>query len=221
MSKVETNTSKAVRSRNAQATRQAILESAIIEFCENGLSGANTSRIVERAGCNIRMLYHYFQNKETLYKAALEQVYNELRSKEAELSILDRAPMDAIKTLTAFTFDYMKDTPSFIKLVLGENLLQGEFISTIPSIPRSSRPLIQSIQTLLERGAEAGVFRSGINATQLYISIVSLSFMYISSQYTLSVTFGVDISSEQNIGTRRLHVIDMIEKYLIPSSAAA
>ncbi len=214
MSKVDMSTSKAVRSRNAQATSQAILESAIVEFCEYGLNGASTSRIVERAGCNIRMLYHYFQNKETLYKAALEQVYNQLRGKEAELSILDRDPMDAIKTLTAFTFDYMRDTPAFIKLVLGENLLQGEFISTIPSIPRSSRPFIQSIQTQLDRGVAAGIFRSGIDATQLYISIVSLSFMYLSSQYTLSVTFGVDISSEENIRTRRLHVVDMIEKYL-------
>ena len=214
MSKVDMNTSKAVRSRNAQATSQAILESAIVEFCEYGLSGASTSRIVERAGCNIRMLYHYFQNKETLYKAALEQVYNQLRCREAELSILDRDPMDAIKTLTAFTFDYMRDTPAFIKLVLGENLLQGEFIRTIPSIPRSSRPFIQSIQTQLDRGVAAGIFRSGIDATQLYISIVSLSFMYLSSQYTLSVTFGVDISSEENIRTRRLHVVDMIEKYL-------
>lgn len=202
------------RSRNAQATRKSILDAGIAEFCEHGLSGASTARIVERAGCNIRMLYHYFQSKELLYKAALQEVYNDLRSQEAGLNILDRPPVEAIEALTAFTYDYMAATPTFIKMVLAENLLQGEFIRAIESIPRSSRPLIETIQTLLDRGEAAGVIQPGINAMQLYISIVALSFIHISSRYTLSVTFGVDLSSEAIVTERRQHVVDLIGTYV-------
>ncbi len=202
------------RSRNAQATRRSILEAGIAEFCEHGLSGASTARIVERAGCNIRMLYHYFQSKELLYKAALQDVYDDLRSNEAGLNILDRDPVEGIAALTAFTYDYMAATPAFIKMVLAENLMQGEFIRTIESIPRSSRPLIDSIQTLLDRGEASGGIKPGIDAMQLYISIVALSFIHISSRYTLSVTFGVDLSSERIVTERRRHVVDLIETYV-------
>lgn len=202
------------RSRNAQATRQSILDAAIAEFCEHGLAGASTTRIVERAGCNIRMLYHYFQSKEQLYKAALEKVYDDLRSNETGLDIANRDPIEGISMLTAFTYDYMAATPAFIRMVLAENQLEGEFIRTIESIPRSSRPLIDSIQSLLTRGEAAGIIRPGINAMQLYVSIVALSFIHISSRHTLSVTFGVDLSSPQTVIERRRHVVSLIETYL-------
>lgn len=99
-------------------------------------------------------------------------------------------------------------------MVLAENQLEGEFIRTIESIPRSSRPLINSIQTLLARGETAGTVRPGINAMQLYISIVALSFIHISSRHTLSVTFGVDLSSPQTIIERKQHVVSLIETYV-------
>lgn len=209
------------KSRNAVATRASILEAGLEEFCEYGLSGASTARIVERAQCNIRMLYHYFQSKELLYRTAIEHVYAKLRASEAKLNIADREPADGIRALTAFTYDYMAANPEFISMVGAENLLKGAFIQEIESIPRSSRPLIDSIRALLTKGENAGIFRPNVDPTQLYISIVALSFIHISSRYTLSVTFGLDLAAPDLLAERRQHVIELIMTYLKPPGLGA
>ena len=74
--------SLAPRRRNAAKTRERILKAAMEEFCAKGFDGARMDRIVEYAGCNIRMAYHYFGDKEGLYLTVLEEVYNQLRSRE-------------------------------------------------------------------------------------------------------------------------------------------
>ena len=65
--------------RDAATTREKILRAGLAEFGARGFGGARTETIAKRAGCNIRMLYHYFGSKEGLYLACLERVYTDLR----------------------------------------------------------------------------------------------------------------------------------------------
>ncbi len=60
--------------RDAEATKARILEAALAHFSEKGLAGARVDEIAELANINKRMLYHYFGNKESLFKAVLEQM---------------------------------------------------------------------------------------------------------------------------------------------------
>src|SRR5712691_8078350 len=62
-------------------------------------------RNARRAGANKRMIYHYFGNKDGLYLAALERVYEELRGTEKTLDLAHLAPEAAIRRLVEFTFD--------------------------------------------------------------------------------------------------------------------
>jgi len=57
--------------RNAEATRERILEAAIAEFSAYGIAGARVDRIAKAAGCNKNLIYIYFQNKETLFTTVL------------------------------------------------------------------------------------------------------------------------------------------------------
>ncbi|WKC16432.1 helix-turn-helix domain-containing protein [Acetobacter pasteurianus] len=52
------------RIRDAEATRQRILEAAKKEFAQNGLEGARVDTIALEAQANKRMLYHYFESKD-------------------------------------------------------------------------------------------------------------------------------------------------------------
>ena len=51
--------------------RQRILESAVEEFAEHGLSGARGDRIAGRAGANKQLIYYYFGDKAGLFDAAV------------------------------------------------------------------------------------------------------------------------------------------------------
>jgi TetR/AcrR family transcriptional regulator len=54
-------------------SRQRILDAALDEFTEFGLSGARVDRIAAAAGVNKAMLYYYFASKENLYKQAVQE----------------------------------------------------------------------------------------------------------------------------------------------------
>ena len=108
--------------RNPEAARQRILAAALAEFSEKGLGGARVDVISERAGANKRMLYHYFGNKDDLFLAVLELAYGDLREAEKALNLDDLSPVEGMRKLVAFTFDYFNQTPYFINLLNSENL---------------------------------------------------------------------------------------------------
>jgi len=205
---------KTPRKRDATATREKLLQAALAEFCENGFSGARTAEIAERAECNIRMLYHYFGNKEGIYLAALELVYAELRTQEEKLDLLHLDPAKGMILLVEFTFDHMLTHQEFINMMGIENIQRGRFLRRSDTVPKGAMPLVQSIKTLLRRGQKQGIFRKQVDPVQLYVSILSLSYVHISNNYTLSITFGQDLTDSQWLAARRQHVCDMVIGFL-------
>lgn len=57
------------RKRDAERTRERILEAALTEFGEHGFAGARTSAIAARAGVNQQLISYYFDGKEGLFRA--------------------------------------------------------------------------------------------------------------------------------------------------------
>ena len=58
--------------RDAARTRAKIVAAATAEFAAKGFTGARVEAIGRRAGVNKQLLYHYFGNKEELFRAVLD-----------------------------------------------------------------------------------------------------------------------------------------------------
>ena len=54
--------------------RRRIRDAAIAEFAENGLKGASTQAIADRAGISKTKLHYYIESKEALYREALDHI---------------------------------------------------------------------------------------------------------------------------------------------------
>lgn len=63
--------------RDPKRTRERILAAALKEFSAKGFAGARVDRIARRARVNKRMLYHYFGNKDDLFKEILRRKLGE------------------------------------------------------------------------------------------------------------------------------------------------
>ena len=74
--------------RNPVNTRKKLLSAARREFAKSGLAGARVDEIAARAGVNKQLLYHYFGDKDALYLAVLEWVYEEIRAQERKLNLV-------------------------------------------------------------------------------------------------------------------------------------
>jgi AcrR family transcriptional regulator len=72
--------------RDPGRTRERILSAALAEFAAKGFAGARVDVIARRAAINKRMLYHYFGNKEKLFRAVLRQKIAERRAWGLSLS---------------------------------------------------------------------------------------------------------------------------------------
>src|ERR1700679_3638000 len=83
---VAAKTSAPLAERNPGRTRERILSAALKEFAAKGFAGARVDAIARRADINKRMLYHYFGNKEKLFRAVLRHKIAERRAWAENLS---------------------------------------------------------------------------------------------------------------------------------------
>ena len=195
-------------------TKDRILAAAVQEFSENGFGGARIERIAGAAGANLRMLYHYFGNKEQLYLASLEAVYRDVREAEAKLRLSELAPNAGIRRLAHFTFDYFTSHPEFVGLLTSENLLHGSHVRQSRIVPETALPLMDSIRDLLARGARERVFRGGIDVVQFFITLHAVCYLHVSNRHTLSSMLQRDLSDPKWLARRRAHVTDVLLRYL-------
>ncbi len=200
--------------RDPEATRAAILAAATDEFTEFGLGGARVDRIAERAGINKRMLYYYFGQKEALFLAVLERAYERIRSEEQKLSLTEVDPVEAIRRLIAFTWTYYLENPSFPVLLNSENLHRARHLKRSSRVRTMHSPFVATIAEVLERGARDGLFRTGVDPIQLYISIAGLSYFYLSNIHTLSTIFDRDLMLEEARVERLAHMTELVLGFL-------
>ena len=204
------------RPRDPERTRQRILDAATGEFARYGLGGARVDRIAARAGANKRMLYYYFGDKERLFLAVLESAYARIREAEQQLSLLDVAPVESVRRLIEFTWNYYVAHPEFMTLLNSENLHQARHLKKSRYARVLNSPLIETLGVVLERGRREGSFRPGVDPLQLYISIAALSYFYLSNNHTLSAVFGRNLATAATKRARVRHMTEVILGYLRP-----
>jgi TetR/AcrR family transcriptional regulator len=202
--------------RNPEATQRKLLTAARREFAQNGLAGARVDEIAARAGVNKQLVYHYFGDKDALYLAVLEWVYEEIREQERKLNLEGLPPEQAIKKLIEASFDHLAAHPDFIVLLNDENRGGARHVRGSKRLEAMHSPLVSMVSKILGDGVRAGIFRRGINPVHLYISIAGLSYFFFSNTPTLSAIFGKDFSGTAAKRARRRHVVDLVMQSLRP-----
>ena len=203
------------RPRDAERSRESILDAARDEFAQHGLGGARMDRIAERAAVNKRLIYYYFGNKDELFLAVLEDAYARIRQAERALHLTELPPVDAVRTLTEFTWNYYLEHPEFLTLLNSENLHRAAHLERSQRVREMNSPLIATLGEILERGRIEGQFRGGVDPVQLYISIAGLAYFYLSNRHTLSAIFGRDLMAPKARAQRLSHMTEVILGYVL------
>ena len=202
------------RARDADATKSRILAAAKAEFARLGLGGARVDEIAEKAEANKRMIYHYFGNKEDLFAAVLEDAYLDIRTAEQELQLDDLPADEAMVTLIKFTWDYYLANPEFIRLVNSANLHKGKHLKSSQKVVEASRNYVAMIQRILNRGENSGLFRSGVDAGQLNITIAAIGYYYLTNRFSGEILFERDYMTKEALEARLAFNIDTIMRMI-------
>lgn len=199
--------------KKSDVTKKKILEIAEEEFSSKGLYGARVDEIAERSGVNKRMLYAYFGNKEKLYLTVLEIVYSRLTECETQILEENSNSVEAVRNLILLYYNFLNENPSFVKLVMWENLNDAKNIE-VSGAPMLKEPILKASESLIRRGIAEGVFRSDIDVEQTVMSLSMFCFSYFSNIHTMSLLMKTELSSEEQIGKRATHICDVLLKYL-------
>jgi AcrR family transcriptional regulator len=206
------------RRRDAQRTRQDILDVARQEFAERGYSGARVDHIAARTQTTKRMIYYYFGGKQQLFEAVLEMAYSEIREAEQAVQLDHLDPVAAIRRLAEITFDHHDAHPDFVKLVRIENIHHAEHISRSAEIVSVNSPVIELITKILARGHADGVIRRTADPVDVHMMISAFCVFRLAHRDTFCALFGRDLAAADLRDHYRSMAGDMIVDYLTAAS---
>ena len=201
-----------VRLRDPGATKTRILEAAKREFAKFGFGGARVDSIAVRAHANKRMIYHYFSSKEELFTAVLEEAYLDIRAAERKLALDTLEPEEALDTLVRFTWKYYLANPAFLTFVNSENLHKARHLKNSAIINQEYPHFIAVVEGIIDRGVIKGVFRRGLDAVQLNITIAAINYYYLTNRYTGSIIYDRNLMSEKHLDERLQFNVDTIRR---------
>jgi AcrR family transcriptional regulator len=163
---LETNTRKLKGAvRDPARTQERILAAALHEFAARGFAGARVDSIARRARINKRMLYHYFDDKEGLFREVL-------RRKIAERAAwVSSSPDDPGESLT-YWFDLARQDIDWIRLLEWEALQVGNGRVMDEEARRAASALaVDNIR----RRQESGHLSQELDARHLLLAMISLT----------------------------------------------
>jgi AcrR family transcriptional regulator len=133
-------------SRNPGRSRERILSAALKEFSAKGFAGARVDAIARRASINKRMLYHYFGDKEGLFKAVLSR---KITQRHAWAEALSGEPEETLP----FWFEMTCKDADWVRLFQWE-ALQGNWQNVIHETERldSMARAVERIRQQQKRG---------------------------------------------------------------------
>jgi AcrR family transcriptional regulator len=208
-----------VARRDPEGTRRSILEAAIDEFSTHGLAGGRVDAIAERTSTTKRMIYYYFRSKDELYAAALAESYRRIRDTETGLHLGERDPAEALRLLVRSNVEHHEQNPTFVRLVVFENLLPAGAVHLMSDEVRAAnRTALVIIDDILRRGREQGVFRDGPGApTALDVQevISGLAFQRVSNRASFRELFGRDMLGEEESPHVRAMIEDVVLRFVL------
>jgi TetR/AcrR family transcriptional regulator len=219
--RVKTHSFRRGSRRQPEASRQAILQAALVEFAEQGLAGARVDSIAEAAGVNKALLYYYFRDKDALYGAVLERFFHRLL--ERILAVCDQAGTAGERFLSyARThFDSIAESPYYARIFMGELMSANRGSSTQLDhiFTQYIGPIGLRIIGLLQEGIDSGEFRA-IEAVQFAPSAIGSIVHYFLTAPLRRKFFDEDPTSPQVIRERRAAVLDFIAAALFRDRGA-
>jgi AcrR family transcriptional regulator len=197
-----------------EANRARIIQAAIDEFASRGFKGASMDAIAARTHTTRAMINYYFGSKEQVYQAVLEHCYSEIRHAESFLDLEDLSPLDAMRRIVEFTFDYYLSHQYFVRIVVAENQAKGRHIKKLRTMGILNRPILDLLSRVIARGQAGGMFRKGLDPLDVHMAIAALGNFNVSHQHTFSAIFERDMGAKGDVARRCAVVTEMILSYL-------
>jgi len=199
-------TARRPQPRNLE-TRERILAAAEQAFAKAGFAGARMDVIAAEAGVNKALLYYYFESKDALYEAVMEDHFREFNRQA--LAVLEEpgAARTILLRYVSLYFDFISTRHRYAALYQQLMSTRGRPLERL--VRKYLVPRTAAFKKLLERGIRAGEFRR-TDARHTTLSIVGLIVFYFSAAPVLRELGHAEAYEGANLERRKREVLDFI-----------
>ena len=143
--------------RDAEATREALLDAGTELFATHGFDGTTVDMIARRARANKAMISYYFGGKERLYEQILISTFSEVGSRIETLLEGSGSADEMLRAFAAMFGDLAARRPHFPAMMMREAISGGRHLSerVLPVF----RDMFVKVRRIYEQGIEEGTFR--------------------------------------------------------------
>ena len=143
--------------RDAEATRQKLLDAALLAFSAQGYSGTSTRNIETQAGTKRGLINYHFGSKRALWKAAAEHLMSITeRDLSATLARMNEVGEDQqLRFLIRSYVQFCAKHPELNRLMIQEGMARDWRLTWL--LKRAVRPWYEQVCRVFKRAAELGV----------------------------------------------------------------
>jgi TetR/AcrR family acrAB operon transcriptional repressor len=149
----------------AEQTRQALLDAALLVFSRDGFSASRLADIAAEAGVTRGAVYHHFQNKATLYLTLLERAEAEQQAVMQKAIEEGGSIAQITRRIMTTSLQALAQRPTF-RAVMALSLFKvadsQELSDLIEKRKQEAVTLIESIAAVMAKGIAAGDFRQDL-----------------------------------------------------------
>ena len=192
-------------SRDPVRTRERILRAARREFVAKGFAGARVDAIARAASVNKRMLYHYFGDKEGLYRATLHE------SIATNLDLVAAAPPDP-ENLLPFLLERACQRVDGVRMLQWEALSLGD---RKPIAEEERRKAWVEGTERLRDAQRAGLVHRDLDAEYLVLALMALTLFPHAFPQLVRIVTGVR-PTDAEFRQRQARFLRRLGTYLRP-----
>lgn len=192
-------------------TQKKLLDAAVEAFSENGFKGTSTRDIAERAGVHHPLITYHFKNKDKLWRAAADYVFDACtRSLTNSLEKhADKNPKERMSALIRAYVDYARSQPALHKVLVQEASYPNPRLDWL--IENHLQPIFEVTFGMLAKLQELGVAVPG-NPALLFNMIRLSSGGLLALGNELKASSNIDIDDPDTLD----EISDMIVRVFLP-----
>ena len=199
-----------------EKTRAAILKAAVHEFASEGVAGARTDAIARAAGVNKALLYYYFKDKEALYGAVVDSIFEGLRDRLLTVPRLRSSATRKDHDLRGSALRLHRELAAFPACsAAGDDACRKEKVSA-PEAGRAGLLCtgVRALVGIVSTGMESGDFRT-VDTRGFIVCMVG-SILHYFNTVPFAAAFGDrDPLSREAIAAQRAVVLDFVSHALM------
>ena len=160
--------------------REVLMRSAIKLFAENGFDAVTTRMIAADAGVNMALISYYFNSKDGLFDAIIDERIPFFGSRLRSIQKLEITAFEKLQLAISAYFDRILSSPDFAKMIYRELSLKKRS-SKSEKIMEAFKKNQLLLEEIIKEGQDKNEFRRDTDHKMIMLSFLSTVIMLVNT----------------------------------------